>query len=305
MIGQPLQMASRTATPVDANGSEALVKDSSLPDNMSLYLAGGYINGDAAPMFGTTGRNSFDGWFGTLGLELNLGTGMLGFSGAYSDLSGDVRGLPQTAKGQLWQASVYWKMQGPGQLDLDGQIGVGELSTKTARAVDFLGTGYTLRSDDSGTVFTGEVGLSKAIGAGTGVKVTPRVSLRANSIDLGTQVETGGPLALTSDIGTYRNVQARGGLAVAFESGALKPYASATFVHDFADRPAVFEANFTGGVNAPAAFALAGSDHDWAEVSGGLSYRTGNVDLGIAAQTTIGRSDVSMQSYRGSFTVHF
>ena len=92
---------------------------------------------------------------------------------------------------------------------------------------------------------------------------------------------------------------------MAFESGALKPYASATFVHDFADRPAVFEANFTGGVNAPAAFALAGSDHDWAEVSGGLSYRTGNVDLSIAAQTTIGRSDVSMQSYRGSITVHF
>jgi uncharacterized protein YhjY with autotransporter beta-barrel domain len=88
-------------------------------------------------------------------------------------------------------------------------------------------------------------------------------------------------------------------------AGALRPYATATYVHDFEDRPAVFEANFTGGVNAPAAFALAGSDHDWAEVSAGLSYKTGNIDLGLAAQTTLERSDVSMQSYRGSVTIHF
>jgi hypothetical protein len=305
MIGQPLQMAVRGATPVAASQSEGLVRDGALPDNLSLYLAGGYINGHAAPMAGTAGRNQFDGWFGALGLEVNLGKGMLGFSGAYSDLGGDVRGLPQAAKSQLWQGQVYWKMAGPSQVNLDGLIGFGELNTRTRRAVGVLGTAYDLRSDSTGNVLTGEVGLSKAFGAGTNVRVTPRVALRANRLDLGTQVETGGPVALTSDIGTYANLQARGGLTVDFAAGGLKPYATATYVHDFEDRPAVFEGNFTGGVNAPAAFALAGSDHDWAEVSAGLAYKTGNIDLGLAAQTTLERSDVSMQSYRGSVTIHF
>jgi hypothetical protein len=305
MIGRPLQMAARGATPLAAGQSEGLVKDGALPDNLSLYLAGGYINGDAAPTLGTTGRNQFDGWFGALGLEIALGKGMLGFSGAYSALDGDVRGAPQAAKSRLWQGQVYWTMAGPAGVNLDGLVGFGELNTKTRRAVGVLGTAYDLRSDSTGNVLTAEAGLSKAFAAGKTVRVTPRLALRANALDLGTQVETGGPVALTSDIGTYTNLQARGGLTVDFAAGALKPYATATYVHDFEDRPAVFEANFTGGVNAPAAFALAGSDHDWAEVSAGLTYKTGSVDLGLAAQSTILRKDVSMQSYRGSVTVHF
>jgi hypothetical protein len=305
MIGRPLQMAARMATPVDAGGSEALVKDGGLPDNMSLYLAAGYIDGDSAPMTGTTGRNAFNGWYGSLGVELDLGSGMLGFSGSYADLDGRVRGMPQSAESSLWQASAYWKMRAPLGLSLDGLIGVGEVSTRTSRTVGFVGTTYTLDSDDKATAFNGEIGLSKAFGGASGVKVTPRAAVRASSIDFGTQVERGGPVALAAEIGTYRNIQARGGLTVEVAKGVVRPYASATFVHDFVDRPAVFEANFAGGVNAPAAFALAGSDHDWGELAGGLTMRTGNVDLSVAAQTTLDRTDVSMQSYRGSVTIHF
>jgi hypothetical protein len=305
MIGRPLQMAARQATPVDASGSEALVKDGGLPDTMSLYLAAGYIDGDSAPMTGTTGRNAFDGWYGSLGLELDLGKGMLGFSGSYADLSGNVRGLPQTAKSKLWEASAYWRSQFAAGLSFDGLIGVGQVNTKTRRSVGFLGTVYDLASDDNAVVFNGEFGLSKALGGASKVRITPRAALRVNSIAFGTQVESGGPMALASQIGTYRNVQARGGLTAELAGGAVRPYATATYVHDFVDHPAVFEANLVGGVNAPAAFALAGTDHDWGEISGGLTFRTGNVDLGIAAQTTIERSDISMQSYRGSVTVHF
>jgi hypothetical protein len=305
MIGSPLQMAARTATPMDASGSEGVVEDGGLPDNMSLYLAAGYVDGNSAPMTGTTGRNPFDGWYGAVGLELDLGSGMLGLSGGYADLSGNVRGLPQWAKSKLWQASAYWKMQAPAGLSLDGLIGVGEVSTTTNRTVGFVGTNYTLRADDNAVVLNGEVGLSKTFGSGSSVRVTPRAALRANSIAFGTQVEYGGPMALAADIGTYRNVQARGGLTVELTKGAVEPYVSATFVHDFVDHPAVFEGNFNGGVNAPAAFALAGTDHDWGEVAGGLTFKTGNVDLSLSAQTNIDRTDVSMQSYRGSVTVHF
>jgi hypothetical protein len=305
MIGRPLQMASRMATPVDANGSEALVKDGGLPDNMSLYLAAGYIDGNTAPMTGTTGRNPFDGWYGSLGVELDLDGGMLGFSGAYADLSGNVRGAPQTAKSQLWQASAYWMTQVPFGLTLDGLVGVGEVNTKTRRTVAFVGSNYTLESDDNAVVLNAEAGLSKAFTGASGVKVTPRAALRANSIAFGTQVERGGPVALASEIGTYSNLQARGGLTVELTKGKVQPYATATFVHDFADHPAVFEANFNGGVNAPAAFALAGTDHDWGEVEGGVTMRSGNVDLSLSAQTNVDRDDVSMQSYRGSVTIHF
>jgi uncharacterized protein YhjY with autotransporter beta-barrel domain len=305
MIGRPLQMAARMATPVDAGGSEALVKDGGLPDNMSLYLAAGYIDGDSAPMTGTTGRNAFNGWYGSLGVELDLGSGMLGFSGSYADLEGGVRGLSQSAKSQVWQAAAYWKMQAPLGLTLDGQLGVGEVNTKTRRSVAFVGSTYTLESDDNATVFNGEVGLSKAFGGESGVTVTPRAALRANSIDFGTQVERGGPVALAAEIGTYRNVQARGGLTVELTKSKVRPYATATFVHDFVDNPAVFDANFAGGVNAPAAFALTGTDHDWGELAGGVEMSSGSVDLSLSAQTTVDRADVSMRSYRGSVTIHF
>ena len=34
-------------------------------------------------------------------------------------------------------------------------------------------------------------------------------------------------------------------------------------------------------------FAVAGQDKDWVEVSGGIGYRTGNVELSVGADTTI------------------
>ena len=76
-------------------------------------------------------------------------------------------------------------------------------------------------------------------------------------------------------------------------------------MHDFADRPAFFAANFVGGVGPNAGFALPSDDHDWAEVSGGLGYQAGNIGFSVAAETTIWRDDVSYQSYYGSLTFRF
>ena len=60
-----------------------------------------------------------------------------------------------------------------------------------------------------------------------------------------------------------------------------------------------------GGPGPNAIFGLAGTDKDWFEVGGGVTFTTGNIDLSIGADTTIGRKDVSNQSYRGSVTFHF
>jgi len=308
MIGRPLELASlavRGGSNVGADASEMLVDDGALPSNMNAYLASGYIDGDAAPMTGFSGRSQFDGWFVAAGLEIDVGSNaMLGISGAYSDLDGAVSGAPQAAGGKLYQATLYGKVETPGKLMIDGQFTAGALSTDTTRVVGFPSGTFSLETDDSANVYAGEFGLSKEIGAGP-VTITPRAALRASAIHYGTTAESGGPMALVYAIGTYKSVQGRAGAMLEFGKGAVKPHLTATYVHDFEDRPAVFGANFAGGVGPTAPFPLTGTDQDWGEVSGGLTYSTGNVDLSVAAQTTLWRSDVSMQNYRGSVTVHF
>ena len=84
VIGRPLNLAStngvaRMAAPADAGlgydagGSAAAAK---LPDNMSGYLAVGFLNGNPAPMPATAtgGRDTFDGWFvvGDLGAKAEI-----------------------------------------------------------------------------------------------------------------------------------------------------------------------------------------------------------------------------------------
>lgn len=57
----------------DAEGSAAAAK---LPDNMSGYLAAGFLNGNSAPMpaAASGGRDTFDGWFvvGGLGAKAEI-----------------------------------------------------------------------------------------------------------------------------------------------------------------------------------------------------------------------------------------
>ena len=52
-------------------------------------------------------------------------------------------------------------------------------------------------------------------------------------------------------------------------------------------------------------FLLASIDRNWFEVSGGVSYTAGNIELSLTADTTAGRDDVQNQSYRGAITLRF
>ena len=54
-----------------------------------------------------------------------------------------------------------------------------------------------------------------------------------------------------------------------------------------------------------APFALGGQDKNWAEIGGGLTVTTGNVDISLSADTTAWRSDVEYQSYRASLKFRF
>ena len=85
----------------------------------------------------------------------------------------------------------------------------------------------------------------------------------------------------------------------------MRPYLSAHYVHDFLNQPVSFAAGFVG-TTAVAPFALAAADNDWAEISGGLSYDLGSrAAVAIEADTTVLRSDLSSQTYRGELTLRF
>ena len=134
--------------------------------------------------------------------------------------------------------------------------------------------------------------------------LTPRVAFRAARIDFSNVAEQGSGPALAYNLGEYDSYQARAGLNFAGKQG-FRPFLNAEYVHDFADRPGAFAANFVGGVGPGVAFALPGEDHDWAEVSGGIGYQLGNIGLSVSAETTIWRDDLSYQSYHGAVTFRF
>ncbi len=316
MIGRPVQLAALNMTAVGANSMEVrsdsdavTVQQGRLPDDTSAFLAGGYLDGDSRPMAtnpAIAGRDQFDGFYLAGGIEKALGDGgVIGFSLSYTDVKGDTAVPGQQASGNLYQGTLYGKTALAGGLELSTQISAGVFDSKTSRIVDLVGTPFTLTGKDASLVVTGEVALAKNFDLGA-VEFGPRVAARASHIGFSKYNETGGGPALTVDRSSFNSVQGRAGLALSGKRGsAFQPHLSADYVHEFQDTPASFGATFVGGPGPNAIFGLAGTDKDWFEVGGGVTFTTGNVDLSIGADTTIGRKDVSNQSYRGSVTFHF
>lgn len=307
--GQPVQVASLNLNPMGPNPVRSdtapmQVQEGALPETMSGFVSGGYLSGDGRAMTGIGGRDSFDGWYVGGGIEVALDdSSMFGFAATYTDTDGSASFPGQTARGEAFQGTLYGKMQS-GALTLDAQVTAGALGMTTERAVSFLGQVYTLRAKDSALIVGTEVGLGFDLGNDS-FEVTPRVAGRSTYIDFGNAREDGGPMALTYRRQDYRSTQGRAGVTFAGKSATARPFVTATYVHEFEDRPASVAANLVGGLGNGVRFALNGQDQDWAEVSGGLTFRTGAVDLSVSADTTIAREDLSAQTYRGSVTFRF
>lgn len=316
MIGRPVQLAHLNMTAVGAasmqvrSDSDAVtVQQDRLPDDTSAFLAGGYLDGDSRPMASALpagGRDQFDGFYLAGGIEKALGdNGVIGFSLSYTDVDGTIPVGGQTASGSLYQGTLYGKAGLGGGVELSTQISAGAFDSRTTRIADLVGTPFTLTGDDTSLIVTGEVSLAKNFDLGA-VEFGPRVAARASHIGFSDIKENGGGPALLLDRSSFNSVQARAGLALSGKRGSsFQPHLSADYVHEFKDAPASFGATFVGGPGPNAIFGLAGTDKDWFEVGGGITLTTGNVDLSIGADTTIGRKDVSNQSYRGSVTFHF
>ncbi|WCP13169.1 hypothetical protein sphantq_01586 [Sphingobium sp. AntQ-1] len=310
MTGQPIQLASASLNNIDlgmdqGGGDDTTTREGVLPDDMSAFLAGGYLDGKSAPMRTAVplGRDQFDGWYAAAGVEKAFGdNGVIGLAASFSELKGDT-GANDTARARLYQGTVYGAFD-LGGVKLDGVGSAGTLTTRSRRSFAVGVTPYTLYGSDQELALSGELGLSKALG-GDAFSIVPRASIRGAYISSGNLAEYGGDAALVIKRHAIRSAQGRLGATVKANTGGFKPYVTANFVHEFNDQPAYFLANLVGGTGSLAPFALGGSDRNWGEVGGGLTVTTGNVDLSLSADTTLWRSDVKYQSYRAAVKFRF
>ncbi|KEZ19919.1 Trypsin precursor [Sphingobium yanoikuyae] len=310
MTGQPLQLAALSMNNLNlgmdqGGGNETVTQENALPDDVSAFIAGGYIDGKSDPMRGaiTTGRDKFDGWYGAAGIEKMIGDdAVIGLAASFSELKGNT-GIGDTARARLYQATVYgnWDLGG---VVLDGVGSAGTLTSKTKRAFAVGTTPYTLRGSDQQLALSGEIGIGAPLG-GDAFTITPRASLRGAYISGGNLAEYGGDTALVIQHHAIQSAQGRLGATAKIDVGGFKPYLTANYVHEFRDQPAYFLANFVGGTGSLAPFALGGSDKNWGEVGGGLTLSTGNVDISLSADTTAWRGNLSYQSYRAALKFRF
>ncbi|MEO7691396.1 MAG: autotransporter domain-containing protein [Sphingomonas sp.] len=312
MIGHPFEMAANRTmnmpdTPEVRSDAGQTVMEARLPETMSAFVAGGYLNGTSATMptaLPVTGRDKFDGYFIAAGVEKEAGShGVVGISFSYSDIGATPAYVSHAAKSQLYEGTLYGKIQTDGGFVANAMLSAGSFNSQTVRNVSLVGTNYRLTSNDRSLIVVGEVTFGQDFNLGA-LKFGPRVGVRATSIMFDDINEQGGPPALTYYRDSYDSLQARAGFHLS-GGKVIKPYLSAYEVHELGDEPGLIAANFTGAVGPTALFAVAGQDKDWAEISGGLSYSTGKVELSIGADSTIWRTDVANQSYHGTVKFNF
>lgn len=309
MTGQPLQLASASlntlAMGMDQSGmSETATRENVLPEDVSAFIAGGYVDGKSMPMRGTAaGEDRFDGWYAAFGVEKALlDSGVVGLSASFSQSKGKTDFNDQ-ARARLYQATLYGAFD-LGGVKLDAVGSAGTLATRTRRSFAAGATAYTVRGSDQELALSGELGVSKALGTDA-LSIAPRASLRGAYIGSGNMAEYGGAPALVIKRHAIRSAQGRVGATAKADAMGIKPYVTANYVHEFNDQPAFLLANLVGGVGGLAPFALGGSDRNWGEVGGGLTIATGPVDLSLSADTTVWRRDVQYQSYRASVKIRF
>lgn len=293
------------ADAIAAAGPDRTVENA-LPEDVSAFFAGGYIDGksDGMPTAVPYAGDEFDGYYFSGGLEKAFSdNGFAGIAVSYSHMKGKPGDPTRSIDGNLYQLSFYGANRFANGIGLDAQLSAGAYDLNAARKIAVGATTYDLQSNSTPFTLTGEVGLSKEFAAGSAFAITPRVAVRYANIKFDRVAERGGGPALQYQLDDYESLQARAGLRIAGK-GKVQPYVTGTFVHDFDDKPNSFGANFVGGVGPNAMFALPGDDQDWGEIGAGITT-TGPISVGISAETTVGRSDVSYQTYRGSLSIKF
>lgn len=323
VIGRPMQLAATSLGGFGVSASPAVLSDAALNaadsdvrsggvnEDIAVYLAGGFVNGDAGamplrnPPAGSGGEDEFDGFFIAGGLEYYLDeSSFIGFSGYYSDVDASVT-LNNSAESRTIMGSIYGRTKTFADLVLDARLSIGTYNAKTLRTVALGPQTFNLTTDDDSLMYSSEVGLSKELDL-LGAIIAPGIRGRAAKINFSNVNERGGGPALTIVRPDYNSVQGLAGVEFRSQPGkTLQLRASMNYVHEFVDNPNRFGANFVGGTGPLAPFALVNQDRDWGEVGVGLRYNMGAMSFDLSADSTVGRSDVQSQVYSGAVTFRF
>ena len=200
--------------------------------------------------------------------------------------------------------TLYGQLQSKSNLVLSGQFSIGSFDTSTERNIVFPAS-YALSSEDENLSVTTKIQLSKPLKM-SDFTVIPKVGLQTAMVDFNDVLETGGVTALNIDRKYYSSTQGRLGLdIVSNKTSNFYMRISGDVVNEFDDSLNVFRAGFAQNNRESANFLLAGTDQFWGEVGAGFAFEIDKTVMSLSVDTTIGRDDLSTQSYRVGITFKF
>jgi len=315
VTGRPLELAQTSLGPVGQplGGGLLALQDGAedtemtagnLPENVGIFLSGGYVTGDVDSLPGFADETDVTGLFIAGGIEFYPGeTTMIGLSGYFNSLEADTP-LAQRVDSETYAVSLYARHKFTDGPVIDGQFSLGSIGFDTQRQVQFLGATQDLASTSDDLLFSGALGISYDLESSIGT-ISPGIEARYASVDLSTVRETGGTVGLAVARENFKSTQARFGFDYEKQGKMLSINANAQLVWEFEDGPQLLGANFATGTGPNANFVLDTADHTWGEVGVSLTAGNGPFQLGLGADTTIGRNTADAQVVRGTATYRF
>jgi len=286
------------------DGGDTEMTDTSLPENVGIFLTGGYITGTVDSLPGYAQETDISGLFIGGGIEFYPGDNtMVGLAGYFNSVEADTP-LGQRVDSETYAASLYMRHAFTDGPVIDGQFSMGSMGFDTQRSVQFLGATQTLTSTSDDLLVSGALGISYDLKSSIGT-ISPGFEARYASVDLATVRETGGNVALAIARENFTSTQARFGFDYENKGKMVSINANAQLVWEFEDGPQLLGANFAAGTGPNANFVVDVADHTWGEVGVSLTAGNGPMQLSVGADTTIGRDTADAQVVRGTATYRF
>ena len=300
-VGQPLGMG---AMALQSGAEDTEMREANLPEDVALFLAGGFVRGDVDSLPGFTQDTGIEGLFVSGGIEFYPGENtMLGLAGYFNHLEAEVP-LGQEVDSNTYAVSLYMRHKFDNGPVLDGQFAMGSMGFDTTRTLQFLGASQNLASKSDDLLVSGALGLSYDLDTGIGT-ISPGIEARYASVDLGTVRETGGLTALAIDRESFTSTQARFGFDYEKQAKMVQINAGAQLVWEFEDGPQLLGANFVGGTGPNAGFVLDTADHTWVELGVSATVGDGPFQMGFGFDTTVGRDSAEARVFRATATYRF
>ena len=300
-FGQPIGM---DAMAFQSGAEETEMSDATLPEDVAIFLSGGFVRGDVDSLPGFAQETQIEGLFVSGGVEFYpREETMLGLAGYFNSLDADTP-LGQQVDSETYAFSLYVRHKFTDGPVIDGQFSMGGMGFDTTRTVQLLGTSQTLTSSTDDLLVSGMLGLSHDLETGIGT-ISPGIEGRYASVDLGEVREDGGITALAIERVSFTSAQARFGFDYSKHSKMVQINAKTQLVWEFQDGPQLLAANFASGIGPNANFVLDTADHTWVEMGMSANVGNGPFQMGLGFETSIGRDSAEARVFRASATYRF